>query len=293
MYACGKNLTSAIHLSHKFILSEKPSSIINGMSIFEDENDKIALRFYKEQERSIGFFSLPYPYLWIELYADIQRLRTNADRIRNSNEAPDVSKLGFLLIQDGKNSKKGSAFIFWKFKGKSEIGMAKAYLIFDFNNGFDFEHPPVIDEMHGIISPNISWNIQKAASKHYRIMDFNGISKVQSKNACIDWVGENIRLFWSIILLNSKNGFEVKETHPSIQINKARVQHKKLPLMSYHVVDLSKKYSSAIESNPDGSCKRLHWRRGHFKYRKTGVFWWSPHLSGQKKMGFIKKHYAA
>ena len=27
---------------------------------------------------------------------------------------------------------------------------------------------------------------------------------------------------------------------------------------------------------------RMHWCRGHFKIRKTGVFWWSPHVRGHR-----------
>lgn len=30
-----------------------------------------------------------------------------------------------------------------------------------------------------------------------------------------------------------------------------------------------------------GDKKAAHWRRGHFKARKTGVYWWNPHVAGE------------
>ena len=38
---------------------------------------------------------------------------------------------------------------------------------------------------------------------------------------------------------------------------------------------------------------RAHWRRGHFKVRKTGVFWWSPHVAGRSDLGQVEKKYVA
>lgn len=36
---------------------------------------------------------------------------------------------------------------------------------------------------------------------------------------------------------------------------------------------------------------RLHWRRGHFKHRRTGIFWWNCHLAG-KGEGTVTKDYS-
>jgi hypothetical protein len=35
---------------------------------------------------------------------------------------------------------------------------------------------------------------------------------------------------------------------------------------------------------------RQHLVRGHFKIRKTGVYWWAPFLRGDARHGTIKRH---
>lgn len=39
------------------------------------------------------------------------------------------------------------------------------------------------------------------------------------------------------------------------------------------------------------SKSRLHLRRGHFKQRKTGLFWWNPHIAGKENEYAIEKSY--
>jgi len=44
----------------------------------------------------------------------------------------------------------------------------------------------------------------------------------------------------------------------------------------------------------------LHWVRGHYKEygekglfgKRKGVFWWSPHLAGDKRAGIVTKDYS-
>jgi hypothetical protein len=36
---------------------------------------------------------------------------------------------------------------------------------------------------------------------------------------------------------------------------------------------------------------RAHFVRGHFKARKSGVFWWSPHARGDLSRGMVAKDY--
>jgi hypothetical protein len=36
---------------------------------------------------------------------------------------------------------------------------------------------------------------------------------------------------------------------------------------------------------------RLHFVSGHFKVRKSGVFWWNMHARGMGAKGFIDKDY--
>ena len=36
---------------------------------------------------------------------------------------------------------------------------------------------------------------------------------------------------------------------------------------------------------------RAHFVRGQFKCRRTGIFWWTPFIRGDKALGFVSKGY--
>ena len=100
-----------------------------------------------------------------------------------------------------------------------------------------------------------------------------------------------------IARLNSPNITDAKESPSLDKINKKRLSKGKLPLFSYHIVDISKQLKVALRSmegagEPESE-KRLHWVRGHFKVRKSGIFWWRPHTAGNSLLGFVDKEYVA
>lgn len=100
-----------------------------------------------------------------------------------------------------------------------------------------------------------------------------------------------------IATLNSRNLIEVESTDLT-RLNRSRQRRGKLPLFDHKVVRINRDIRQMIrdeahsESN-DASGIRTHWRRGHFKVRKTGVFWWSPHIAGKPELGQIEKKYVA
>lgn len=90
-------------------------------------------------------------------------------------------------------------------------------------------------------------------------------------------------------------------------LQKRRLKEGKTPLKDYHVVTLAKRLRSHQErSEPTGTHKRLHWRRGHWRHfdtpggkikytnsegitvSKTWVNW---QLVGDESLGFVDKHY--
>lgn len=54
-----------------------------------------------------------------------------------------------------------------------------------------------------------------------------------------------------------------------------------------------KQHLEYIQANRFGSKSksRMHLRRGHFKQRKTGLFWWNPHIAGKESEYVIEKSY--
>lgn len=69
--------------------------------------------------------------------------------------------------------------------------------------------------------------------------------------------------------------------------NKKRVKRGQHTLSNHITINLKREIIDALKAQnaslvdpDDKGHRKLHWRRGHFKHRKTGIFWWSPHLAG-------------
>lgn len=96
-----------------------------------------------------------------------------------------------------------------------------------------------------------------------------------------------------IALINSPRVVTMHEENFD-RLNVKREKAGKLPLLGYTVVDLNKEIKDALKGEKHTDEKRrLHFVRGHFKVRKTGVFWWNPHTAGSKELGFVEKEYVA
>jgi hypothetical protein len=120
-------------------------------------------------------------------------------------------------------------------------------------------------------------------------VDGKDIDEVRWEHACI------ILIFDFIVRMNSKRITEFRPAEDLSRINKKRLRLGKLPLCEYHVVDLNKEIKQYLKQvNGDVvHGVRFHWRRGHFKIRKTGIFWWNPHTAGRIEQGEIQKEYTA
>lgn len=107
----------------------------------------------------------------------------------------------------------------------------------------------------------------------------------------------------ALVLLNCKN-IETEDNLPPEKINKKRRKKGKQELFTYKTLQL--KLPSTRDSAPDVNnsnteeVKRIHLCRGHFKIftdenplfgKHTGVYWWQPHLRGEKKAGLVEKDY--
>lgn len=106
----------------------------------------------------------------------------------------------------------------------------------------------------------------------------------------------------AIACINARNVGIVTLPAPTGFSAKWRAQKKKPPFFEYKVLDI---FLGAINSRPSDPIKlrkqldsileasnvRLHARRGHFKVRKTGIFWWSPHMAGRRDKGVVVNDY--
>ena len=96
-----------------------------------------------------------------------------------------------------------------------------------------------------------------------------------------------------IIMLNSKNILD-RIPEDFAKLNKARTKQRKAPLREFTTTKLRLTRTSINRANAAGighSEIRAHICRGHFKTRKSGVYWWSPHFRGNKNTSVTRKNY--
>lgn len=115
------------------------------------------------------------------------------------------------------------------------------------------------------------------------------------ERAQADWAGEP--WFWMAVLalLNSRNGASVTAGDDRTKLNRARAKGGKPALVDYHVltVRLNKAERAAMRAGEvTHASMRAHVVRGHFKLRKTGLYWWRPFVRGDLSRGFADKGYA-
>ncbi|MDD2794632.1 hypothetical protein [Acidocella sp.] len=87
-----------------------------------------------------------------------------------------------------------------------------------------------------------------------------------------------------LLLLNSRNATETGEEPDLEAINRARTRKGEPPLLPLRpvILDITRRLRAARRAGiPNApSDLRAALVRGHFKVRKSGVFWWSPHVRG-------------
>jgi len=109
----------------------------------------------------------------------------------------------------------------------------------------------------------------------------------------LDWTGEVAFIEAALALLNCRNVHEmdyVDKTEHGI----TRVRKGQKPLLSHHVVKIHAHHlvrSGQKNRSDNHLLLRHHFVIGHFKHRKTGLFFWRPHARGDKSQGQIVKDY--
>ena len=81
----------------------------------------------------------------------------------------------------------------------------------------------------------------------------------------------------TLLLLNTKNFGERIPTSFE-RLNKKRIKNGKATLRSY--TEIKFRIPKGNLGFGSTAAKTAHWCRGHYKQRKTGLFWWNPHMRG-------------
>jgi hypothetical protein len=95
-----------------------------------------------------------------------------------------------------------------------------------------------------------------------------------------------------LMLLNTHNGTR-QQTASLDKLNRARAKRRLSPLLGYSTVTLhlAGRRAETRRWGNSGEAIREYLVRGHFKIRKSGIFWWSPHSRGEPNLGKIEKTY--
>jgi hypothetical protein len=84
-----------------------------------------------------------------------------------------------------------------------------------------------------------------------------------------------------LIMLNAKNCVTTQTIEPPARLNAARVKRGRMTLMAHTIVGirLGRRDGRQAEAHGMSAAEvRQHLVRGHFKIRRTGVYWWRGHI---------------
>jgi hypothetical protein len=96
-----------------------------------------------------------------------------------------------------------------------------------------------------------------------------------------------------LVLMNARNGIS-QEREDLSRLNAARLRRRRMPLREYIITRLQvpRRMSQIMtgQSQSDRVQMRRHLVRGHFKIRRTGIFWWAPFPRGSGSSS-TRSHY--
>jgi hypothetical protein len=266
-----------IILAQKFILTKDFSVAVDGLV------DNLP-----ELEKIVPYCRLPFPLMWVEWshddrpHWDQTNPNTTARPIDKSRHQSAPSRIAFLLEQQGDDPTKWRSHLFWSLKeipegGETPYNGSLAALEMDSNKD--------IDHISRFVSADFGVEFMMSLPKDVqtRFVEY----------AYEDWGGEMRFMIAMLGMLNARNVVEV-ETVNKDEHNIKRKKQGKLPLFSHKLLKIRPQIyvhdarNMAASQNRD---MRFHFVTGHFKHRKSGLFWWSMHARGSVKHGAVDKDY--
>jgi hypothetical protein len=96
-----------------------------------------------------------------------------------------------------------------------------------------------------------------------------------------------------LMLLSARNGTN-RQPADLARLNSVRLKRGKRPLLDHWTVTLRLSKGLSLRMARSGipaQETRAHLVRGHFKIRRSGIYWWSPHVRGKPALGRIHQDY--
>lgn len=310
-----RDVIKRIGKAQKFVLGAEVASVADALSTD-----------YTGLVRAFEHCRLPYAETWIEL-AHLDRPHFSVAEMHAPMFQVRPKRVGYLLTATRPDLSAWKAHLLWSLPNGQTSAAALA-MDFDLTRPLvaDSGLPTMDDERaerarlqtRGLLNPDIgphpgwvqaSETVKLAMIRHTNPCraDYDmplpiGISpdrwhefyETMSTLARADWAGEPSYLLAVIGLLNARNAIETVASDLT-KLNRARIKRGVLPLYQHKVLHIAHRQAKRVypegERRGDYTPMREHFCRGHFKTRKTGVFFWHPHLRGDHARGKIEKEY--
>lgn len=94
-----------------------------------------------------------------------------------------------------------------------------------------------------------------------------------------------------LAVINSRNLVSITpDTTDLTKLNRARAKRGKPPMLQFRKVAISLSRSATTRASQRGDgAMPLHTVRGHFKVRKSGIYWWAPYWRGDASVGVVSR----
>lgn len=137
------------------------------------------------------------------------------------------------------------------------------------------------------------WGLPEVASYLRNLHEVEEAYDLIAQLARSDWAGEVAYLLAVIGLMNARNA---TETTPSnlIKLNRARSKRGERLLFEHHVLKIHTRQQRRVDGGTHDSAHapmRGHFVSGHWKVRKTGIYFWHPFKRGDFNRGTVSKDY--
>jgi hypothetical protein len=272
---------------------------------------------------------LPYPETWVE-FAQADRPRFMASGMHHPQMQRQPKRVGFLMSATRADLSAWKTHQFWNFEngmtGGAFVAM-QADMTQELHHTSEVPSDEEIEQQSKALSflerdhtlTHPGW---LSASDEAKLMMVNHTELVQSDCPPIippdaifsqftaehwtkyalamrdlsrsDWAGEGAYVLAVIGLLNARNAVELEPVDIS-RLNKARIKSGKHPLQNHKILKIAHRQIKRVyadgEKHPTHAPMRGHFVRGHFKARKSGIFFWHPFARGHFERGTITKDY--
>ena len=271
-------------------------------------------------EKALPFCRLPFPLTWIEV---AQQHRPHFARAPTHMPAVQRAPLrvGFLLHATNEELSEFDAFQFWELREMPGRGQA-SHLSMHYDpkmlmpkypdegilgnqpNEYIFVDPGVAPgwskaSLHvrarlvACVQPGTAPYIDPVLGAAIALADTTPQGRYIFEAGVCDWSGESMFVLAALALMNTVNVTEVKRVDKT-KLNARRAKERKPPFAEHSVLTIHPRIREHMVGKPDAHGHREltgHLVRGHFKVRRTGVFFWHPHARGKRKEEATPKTY--